>query len=684
MKSFTVVLFLVLIYPSGRGQIPWQVPRKTIDSLFMALGTSEGIERADILNALSLNLADRNFDSSFYFAGKALSLSRSLGYSRGEGLALYARGNAFFVAFDLKNALESYYDALRILEQYEPSEEVGDLTLMIAKIKRFIGDSPRSDLAFRRALNNYTATGDSVKMMRTFVNMIDDYINGILFRDSLYEVSQTLTDSVFTMNETWLKYVKNHPEVKGSGIGLANIKAFIMIYERDTNVLAILHRNIELARILERSYPGTLATNLGAINGNLSQVYKTVLHDRKTAEVYLLKDWDGIRGLAGDYDLKVNVLLELGRFKIHDGMYDAALRYLHAAGKCCDTLLNDERKQKLIPVNERIRYIRDMLGQQVEIDSLLYTIYAGKGDFRQAYYYQGLYVTHRNSIAQARLRQAFELSEVNYLNNKTESQIISLKHENDLREVRLSRTRFAFALTGAFILLLVISAFYYFRRRRNLAEIKALEMEQKLLRSQMNPHFIFNSLASIQNSIVNENPHQANIYLSKFSKLIRNILDNSVEETVPLAKEVETIRNYLELQKIRYAGKFDFSIYLDPALDPEETFIPPMLAQPFIENSVEHGIRHRTTPGHISIRFITEGKILRVVIEDNGVGREKAREFEMNRTEKHRSMATSITTERLKSINKKQKGKIVLEITDLKDGRGEVTGTRVMFEIPPL
>jgi LytS/YehU family sensor histidine kinase len=124
----------------------------------------------------------------------------------------------------------------------------------------------------------------------------------------------------------------------------------------------------------------------------------------------------------------------------------------------------------------------------------------------------------------------------------------------------------------------------------------------------MNPHFLFNSLASIQNYIINEDSGNASIYLSRFSQLVRNILDNSVEEYVPVEKEIETIKNYFELQKVRYAGKFDFNIEVDEAIDQENMMIPPMLAQPFIENAIEHGIKHKETNGHINIRFLLQAR----------------------------------------------------------------------------
>jgi LytS/YehU family sensor histidine kinase len=198
----------------------------------------------------------------------------------------------------------------------------------------------------------------------------------------------------------------------------------------------------------------------------------------------------------------------------------------------------------------------------------------------------------------------------------------------------------------------------------------------------MNPHFIFNSLASIQNFIVNQKANEASIYLSRFSQLVRNILDNSIEEYVPVQKEIETIQHYLELQKVRYAGQFSYNLTVDDKIDMESMKIPPMLAQSFIENAIEHGIRYKETEGHIDIRFLLEDGLIRFEVEDEGVGREKAREIELKQKLVHRSLSTSITHDRLVKLNKKLKTKIHFEITDLKNNLGEAGGTRVSFGIP--
>jgi sensor histidine kinase YesM len=197
----------------------------------------------------------------------------------------------------------------------------------------------------------------------------------------------------------------------------------------------------------------------------------------------------------------------------------------------------------------------------------------------------------------------------------------------------------------------------------------------------MNPHFLYNSLASIQKYIVTEDSQTASVYLSRFSNLVRNILDSSVEEFVSLEQEVNTIKYYLELQKVRYIEKMDYAIEVDEQLDIENIQVPPMLAQPFIENAIEHGIKHKQTKGLVTIRISGNNDRVILEVEDDGVGREKAQEFLNQKNIKHRSLATSITKERLKILNKKSRQKISLEIEDLKDSTNRGIGTKVRFEI---
>jgi LytS/YehU family sensor histidine kinase len=263
-----------------------------------------------------------------------------------------------------------------------------------------------------------------------------------------------------------------------------------------------------------------------------------------------------------------------------------------------------------------------------------------------------------------------------------EQQLAILEKDNDLKQAQIKQKNLVLFTTVSISLLLLTLIFIFYRQQRLKALQDKLLTEQRLFRSQMNPHFIFNSLASVQNFIVKQDDEKASIYLSRFSELVRSILKNSTQEQITLEEELTTIENYLELQKVRFPQKFDYSIEVDEKIDTENIFIPPMLAQPFIENSIEHGIKHKDSKGNIWVRLkLNDSKIL-YEVEDDGIGRKKAQEVLRKNDKDHKSMATTITLDRIKVLNKKFKKKIFMDIIDLKNDSNEATGTKVVFEIP--
>jgi LytS/YehU family sensor histidine kinase len=267
-----------------------------------------------------------------------------------------------------------------------------------------------------------------------------------------------------------------------------------------------------------------------------------------------------------------------------------------------------------------------------------------------------------------------------YETERLEQQVGELSKENVITRYELQQNRQIMWIIFLASILVLFAGFIIFRQSRISARHEKLLIEQRLLRSQMNPHFIFNSLASIQNFIVKQDDTRASIYLSRFSELIRSILHHSRSELISLEDELNTIENYLKLQKIRFSDEFDYYIEMNDELDIENLYIPPMLAQPFIENAIEHGIRHKTSKGNISIRFKSRNDTLILEIEDDGIGREKAMELMKIQNPDHTSYASKITSQRIKTINKRLKKKIRFEIIDIKETTG--TGTKVIFEIP--
>jgi ligand-binding sensor domain-containing protein len=208
------------------------------------------------------------------------------------------------------------------------------------------------------------------------------------------------------------------------------------------------------------------------------------------------------------------------------------------------------------------------------------------------------------------------------------------------------------------------------------------ELEMQALRAQMNPHFIFNCLSSINNFVLKNETEDASDYLTKFSRLIRTVLNNSKKSYISLDDELEMLGLYLEMEKLRFKDNFSYCIHLEKYIDPSAIFIPPMLLQPFVENAVWHGLLHKADPGRLDINLKVENKILICIIEDNGVGRSFARASESKSVEKNKSMGIQITRQRLSFINGNSEiagNDFVIE--DLFDDIGRAAGTKVILRL---
>ncbi|MFI5149463.1 MAG: two-component regulator propeller domain-containing protein [Bacteroidia bacterium] len=217
--------------------------------------------------------------------------------------------------------------------------------------------------------------------------------------------------------------------------------------------------------------------------------------------------------------------------------------------------------------------------------------------------------------------------------------------------------------------------------REDLFKRKISEIELKALRAQMNPHFIFNCIASIQNFILKSDTDSANKYLSKFSRLIRLVLINSTHEYISLENELETLGLYLDLEQMRFQEKFRYVIVVDKDIDTRNILIAPLIIQPYVENAIWHGLMHLTArKGELMIDIRKAGDSLKCTIEDNGIGRKKSMESKTG--SRHKSLGMSITKERLENINAIYKSKLSVNFIDKYDSQGLATGTVAELFIP--
>jgi hypothetical protein len=324
-----------------------------------------------------------------------------------------------------------------------------------------------------------------------------------------------------------------------------------------------------------------------------------------------------------------------------------------------------------------------------------------KGNYLKAYEYQQLRFLHKDSVLnEANNRQLNEL-QAKYETGEKDQKITLLSKENEVREKEAQRQA---ALKNAFIAglilvgLLVVLVIYIFRQRlknqfllssKN-EEIKEVnfkrqlsELEMKALRAQINPHFLFNCMNSINKMILNGETENASQYLAKFSKLVRLILENAEGTSVSLENELALLESYIQLEELRFKGKIGYNISVDKSIEKDNTYLPSMVLQPFVENAIWHGLMHKENDqkGMINIDIKEQHDRLLCTIEDNGVGREKAQQLREKSVFKNKSMGMKITEERLRLLSQEGLEQLI-RITDLKDALNHALGTRVEINIP--
>ncbi|GAB2782073.1 hypothetical protein GCM10027275_27380 [Rhabdobacter roseus] len=209
-------------------------------------------------------------------------------------------------------------------------------------------------------------------------------------------------------------------------------------------------------------------------------------------------------------------------------------------------------------------------------------------------------------------------------------------------------------------------------------EFQLADMEMQALRAQMNPHFIFNSLNTIRYFVLNNENDKASDYLGKFSRLLRMVLQNSRENTISLSEELEALRLYLEIEARRFGDSFDYRLEVPEHMDTDALVVPPLLLQPFVENAIWHGLLHSTKPEKVlTIRLVEEEDACLFLIEDNGIGREKAREMKSKSASRNKSFGMQITHKRVELFNRNFSAQIHIQVADVVTPQGEVAGTRV-------
>ncbi len=444
----------------------------------------------------------------------------------------------------------------------------------------------------------------------------------------------------------------------------------------------------------------------GSVYNNIGEVYRK-MNNSDTAQYYFKKSYSIHKKYNKQHSLLVTIT-SMGDIYFDKALYPEAYnRYrdaLSISKKIPDDFNTSLITIKIGQVLNRLKRYEEAkmyllqglkLSQKLKIKSNILNAYKGlmengflTHDPNLIYTYHQKFMALNDSVFNDKNMKAINEMEAKFKTAQKEREIAVLTADKKAKEleIQLQRNQKYFIIIG--VLVLLFAAYLLFNRYRirqmriktNLEKAR-ITTEQRLLRSQMNPHFIFNSLNSIGSFIGSNNMAEAQNYLTKFAKLMRHILENSRKQDIPLEDELQALQLNLELEKLRFENRFDFEISVDDTIDAENTYISPMLIQPFIENSIKHGFKNKQDKGFIKLSFSKSGNLIVCEIEDNGIGRDKSEQLKRKSKTKHKSLGTQVTSERfetLRSVN----NEAGFTIIDLKDERGNAVGTKVIVKIP--
>ena len=320
---------------------------------------------------------------------------------------------------------------------------------------------------------------------------------------------------------------------------------------------------------------------------------------------------------------------------------------------------------------------------EIDVHKRLVEFYAKKGDHQMALEEFKMVDELEKSISSERSLNYINDIVLKYESDRKSKTIKVLADENLLVKSRLEKNQLALLLGLLGIILVSIIFTVYDRHKHLNQEKKILTLEQDMLRSQMNPHFIFNSLNSIKLYIINNEKENAVYYLNKFAKLIRKILVASSEKEIPLSNELDTMELYMNIENIRFSNAIDFKIVIDDSVNSNSIKVPALILQPFIENALWHGLSSIETDKKIEIKIEkNRRKHITISITDNGVGRKVSKEINKQKTIKRKSVGIELTKERLENFSKRYTNMYNIKIEDLHDEDGKASGTKVILDIP--
>ncbi len=558
-------------------------------------------ELIDSLNELSWELSPTNFKKSLSLANKALIKSQNISYTSGIALSYLRIGLAYDYEGDYTEAFDNYYKSLKLWQE--------------------IGDQ-------KQIATTYNNIGTSYYIQADYVNAMKYCLMSLKIREDLNDmkdVAQSLNNLglIFRVQERYDEAISIYSKSIDIRTKIHDITG-VMYAEQNIGVAyekkgvpdsALYHYNFALKLAGELNDSISLASNLS----NTSNIYKIV--GNYSAAVKNGLRAEKILRKINDRETLSYVAESLGELYFKINNYSLAYRY----------------------TIESLELAKKLGRKELELNcyNLLAKIHSTSGDFNKAYNLKSLAASIKDSILNEESTRQLNELQTQYETSKKEQQIETLTHEKLIESQRKS---IAFILATV-MLLTVIVVILLFNQNKLKAQRESAILKQKMLRSQMNPHFIFNALGSVQSFIFYNKPDEAMSFLSNFSKLMRDILEGSINDFIPFEQDIAIIENYLMLEQLRYQGRFTYKINVKGEI--ANLQIPPMLTQPFIENAVKHGVGPMEQNGKIDIIYTINSRDIIIEIMDNGSGIKQLPD-----KQDHKSYAILLTRQRLNILGK--------------------------------
>ncbi len=590
--------------------------------------------------------------------------------------AWYKLGRFYDINEQISKSNEAFNTALFFAECINSTKAVSSIANYLASNFSTTGQTDSAIYYYTIALDAGISNGDSLRLPPILINLGNEYANTGNYIDaanysiSAIQIKEQLKDSTDIAyyyqkvgevyktageNDKWIEYTEKAYQLIDNK-NYANINAIAAIYN-DLGGIAEYYGNYEQALL----YYDTLIS-VGEEH-NFPSAIGVALSNRATVYKHL-----------GDIEKAISSALEAKEYK-----RDKGYQYIYDNNLLSELYLEKQNSDKalqyaLLAIN--YTSIDNYPDEKMRAFKNLYKIEKNRRNYKDALLWNENYKSLSDSIRNKEIRTQILDMEIGYQTEKKEHQIELLTTENQLKNQRLEMG----VAIVAILIILIFLILYILHIRKKQSILKQNDLQQQVLRAQMNPHFIFNVLGSIQNFMLKNDNRKASSFLSQFASLTRATLNNSTAETISLANEISMLKNYIELERMRSSNKFDFEINYDENLEIDFIKIPPMLIQPFVENSIKHGFNNLDRTGLLRLNITDKTDWVEFVIEDDGNGVQKNQFKEKT----HQSMAMNIFEKRRKLIQYKFNKDFKFEFINLKDANPKLTGVRITVYIPVI